>query len=156
MAQHFGAGAHHFFQALVVIMGFFKRLAMAEGAIDGGEQLIALEGLEQVVVGAAAHGIDGDADVVNGGDHHHGKIGLQGVNAFEQRDAVDIVHHNVGEDEVEGVHLKRFEGFAAAVGLFHGVALALQSGGQHGAHGHFVVDHKNPRLLTRAVILAAA
>ena len=129
---------------------------MVEGALDGGEQLLALEGLEEIVVGAAAHGVDGDADVVDGGDHDHGKIGLHGVNALEQRDAVDIVHHDVGEHQIEGVHLESFEGFAAAVGLFHGVALALEGGGDHGAHGHFVVDHENPRRLTRAVILAAA
>ncbi len=38
VAQHFGAGADHFFKALVVVLGFFKCLAMIEGALDGVQQ----------------------------------------------------------------------------------------------------------------------
>ena len=81
VAQHLGAGADHFFQALVVVVGLLKGVAVVERALHGAEQLLALEGLEQIVVGAAAHGVDGHADVVDGGDHDDGKVGLQSVNA---------------------------------------------------------------------------
>ena len=152
VAQHLGAGANHFFEALVVVLGFFERLAMIEGALDGVEQLVALKRLEQVVVCAAAHGVDSHADVVNGGDHDDGKIGLEGVNALEQGDAADVVHDDVSEHQVEGVHLENFESVAAVAGLLNGVALALEGGGDHGADGRFVVDNENPRRLTRTCV----
>ena len=75
LAQHFGAGANHFFKALVIVLGFFKRLAMTEGALNGVQQLLALKRLEEIVVGSAAHGVNGDADVVNCGDPLMGRLG---------------------------------------------------------------------------------
>ena len=65
--------------------------------------MLALEGLEQVVVGAASHGVDGHADVVDGSDHHDGKLGLLAVDAFEEGDAVSVLHDDVGEDQIKGV-----------------------------------------------------
>jgi hypothetical protein len=88
---------------------------VVERPLHGAQQLLALEGLEEIVVGAAAHGVDGHTDVVDGGDHDDGKIGLESVNALEQGDAVDILHHDVGEHQVEGVEFESFEGFAASV-----------------------------------------
>ena len=71
LAQHLGARPHHLLQVLLVVVALLQGLAVVERALHGGDQVFALEGLEQVVVGAAAHGVDGHADVVNGGDHHH-------------------------------------------------------------------------------------
>ena len=118
VAQHLGAGADHFFEALVVVLGLLKGAAVVERPLHGAEQLLALEGLEKIVVGAAAHGVDGHADVVHGRDHDDGKVGLKSVNAFEQGDAVDVLHHDVGEHQVEGVELESFEGFATTAGQF--------------------------------------
>ena len=103
LAQHLGAGAHHLFEVLLVVVALLQRLAMVEGALHGGHQVLALKGLEQIVVGAAAHGVDGHADVVNGRDHDDGKIGLLRMDAVEQGDAVSVLHHDVGEHQVEGV-----------------------------------------------------
>ncbi len=83
---------------------------MVERALHGGQQLLALERLEEIVVGAAAHGVNGHADVVNGGDHDDGKIGLQAADALEQSDAVYILHHDVGEHQIEGVEFRGLRG----------------------------------------------
>ena len=81
------------------------------------------------------------------GDHDDGKIGLQRVDPLQQRDAIHILHHDVGEHQVEGIQLQSFECFAAAAGQFDGITLAFQRGSHHGAHGRFVVDHENSRRL---------
>ena len=156
VAQHFSAGADHFFEALVVALGFLKGAAVVDGPLHGAEQLIALEGLEEVVVSAATHGIDGHADVVHGRDHDDGKVGLESVNAFEQGDAVDILHHDVGEHQVEGIEFQSFEGFAAPAGQLDRVSLALERGSDHGAHRGFVVDHKNAHGLPCSLLRAGS
>jgi hypothetical protein len=115
------------FKVLLVVVGLLQGLAMVEGALHGVEQVLALEGLEQVVISAAAHGVDGHADVMNGGDHNDGELRLLAVNALQQRDAVAVLHHDVGEDQVKGVALQDVEAFASAGGELHIVALALQT-----------------------------
>jgi hypothetical protein len=58
--------------------------------------MLTLEGLEQIVVCAAAHAVDGHADVVHGRHHDHGKLRLLRMYAVQQGNAVSIQHHNVG------------------------------------------------------------
>ena len=64
---------------------------------------------------------------------------------LQQGDAVDILHHDVGEHQVEVVELESFEGLAPTAGQFDVVSLALECGSDHGAHRGFVIDDKNPR-----------
>jgi hypothetical protein len=54
LAKHFGAGADDLFEILLVIVAVLQGLAMIERALDGVDQGLALEGLEEIVVGAAA------------------------------------------------------------------------------------------------------
>ena len=151
VAQHLGAGAHHFFETLMVAFGLLEGAAMAERPVHGAEQLLALEGLEQIVVSAAAHGVDGHGDVVDRGDHDDGKIGKESVNAIEQGDAVDILHHDVGEHQIEVVELESLNGLIGSAGHLDGKSLALQRGGNHGAHRGLIVDDKNAHELARAL-----
>ena len=144
LAQHLGAGADDLFEILLVVVALLQCLSMVEGALHGVDEMLALEGLEQVVVSAAAHGVDGHADVVNGGNHDDGKLRLLAVNALEQRDAVAVLHDDVGEDQVEGVPLENFQAFAAAGSELDVVALALERGADHGADMGLVVDDQNP------------
>ena len=65
LAEHLGSGAHHLLKVLLVVVALLQELAVVEGALHGAHQVLALEGLEQIVVGAAAHGVDGHADVVD-------------------------------------------------------------------------------------------
>ncbi len=118
---------------------------MFESADDGGDEVLALEGLEQVVVGAAAHGVDGHADVVDGGDHDHGKVGLLAADAVEEEDAVAVLHDDVGEDQVEGVVHRGVRRLAAAEGELDVISLALEGGTDHGAHVGFVVHDEDAR-----------
>ena len=102
--------------AVSVVLAF--QAAILQGAADGGEQLFALERLEQVVVGAVAQRLQGDLDIVDGGHHDDRHVGILFLGALEEGDAVHLGHHQVGEDEIE--FLARFEqghGFDAAGGL---------------------------------------
>src|ERR1700722_17516220 len=122
---------------------------MIERALHGVQQLLALKRLEEVVVGSATHGVNGYADIVNGGDHDDRQIGLKGVDALEESDAVDVVHHDVSEHKIKGVQLQSVESVAAVGGLLDCVSLALKSGGDHGADGGLVVDDENARGFAR-------
>ena len=109
------------------------------------------EGLEKIIVGAAAHGVDGDRDVVNRGDDDDGEIGVQSVNAFQQVDAVDIRHQDVGEHQIAVVELESFEGLAPPAGLRDGASMALERCGNHGAHMGFIVNDQNAHRLLRGL-----
>ena len=122
---------------------------MVEGALHRADQVLALEGLEQIVVGAAAHGVDGHADVVNGRDHDDGKLRLLSMNAVQQGNAVAILHHDVGQHQVEGVAFQNLHGFAAAGGQLHIESLALKRRADHGTDVRLVVHGQNPRRSTQ-------
>ena len=57
------------FKVLAVDGVLFAQAAVLDGALDNALQLCALEGLEEVVDGAAAEGVGDDVDVVDGGEH---------------------------------------------------------------------------------------
>ena len=107
--------------------------------------MLALEGLEQIVVGAAAHGVDGHADVVNGGHHDHGKLRLLRVDAVQQGNAVAILHHNVGQNQVKGVPFQDLQRFVTAGGQLHIISLAFQRGADHRPDVVLVIHDQNPR-----------
>ena len=114
VAQHLGPGADHLLEALLVVVALFKNLAVPERSLDSADEMVTLKRLEQVVVGSAAHGVNGDADVVDGDDHDHGKVGLLRVQLLKQSNAVEILHDNVSEHQIVGVRLERFKGFTDA------------------------------------------
>ena len=60
-------------------------------------------GLQQVVLGPEADALEDGLGVLVGGHHHDrdGPQGSLGSDVAQQLDAVDVGHHDVGEDEVE-------------------------------------------------------
>jgi hypothetical protein len=143
LAQHLGAGADHLLEVLLVVVAVLQGLAMVKGALHGVDQVLALEGLEQVVVSAAAHGVNGNADVVDGGDHDDRKLRLLTMDALKEGDAVAVLHHDICEDQVKGIAFQDVQALAATGSQLHVVALALKSGTNHGADVRLVVNDQN-------------
>ena len=56
---------------------------MIESALHRRNKVLTFEGLEQVVVRAATHGINGYADVVNGSNHDDRQAWVERVNALQ-------------------------------------------------------------------------
>ena len=142
LAQHLGAGAHNLFEILLVVVTFLERLAMIERPLHCGDQMLALKRLEQIVVGAATHRVNGHADVVDRTHHDHGKLRLLGVDTLQQGDAVTVLHHNVGQNQVEGILNEHFHGLGAADGQLHIIPLPFKSRANHRPDRRLVVNHK--------------
>ena len=101
-AQAAGAGGDHVFEIVEVEILLLSEAAVFDCARDDAFKLGALEGFEEIVNGAAAEGVGGDVDVVDGGEHDDGEVGVVSGELIEEADAVGAGHHDVGEDEVVG------------------------------------------------------
>ncbi len=83
------------------------------GLLRHGPQLVDVQRLEQVVEGALLHGRDGRGNRAVAGDQDHLGVGQDLLGAGQDAQAVDVVHHQVGDDDVEGVLLDPPDAFRA-------------------------------------------
>jgi len=114
LTQHFGSGANYLFKILLVGVILLESLAVIESALYCGDQVFTLEGLEQIVVSAATHRVDGHADVVDRRDHDDRQVRALHMDTLQQRKAIALLHHDVGQDQFEGLVLESIKGFATA------------------------------------------
>ena len=128
---------------------FLQRLPVLKCALHGGNQVLAFEWLQKVVVGAAAHRVDGHADVVDCRDHDDGQIRILRVNALQQGQSVALLHHDVRQNQFEGVLVNCLQGFAPSRGQLHLVSLALQRRCDHRANVSLVVHNEDASGLAR-------
>jgi hypothetical protein len=145
LAQHLRARANHLFQVLLVVVAVLQGLPMIERPLYRRHQVLALKGLQQVVIGATAHRIDCHADIMNRADHHHRQLRLVRVNALQQRNPVPILHHNVGQDQVKWPLSQHLYSLRAADRKLHIVPLALQRRADHRSNRSLVVDDQYAR-----------
>jgi hypothetical protein len=114
-----------------------------EDALEGGQQLAALGGLGDEVVGAFAHGGDGIFDgAVRRHDDDVGR-GLQAARRLEQRQPIEARHHQVGEHDVHALVPQQLQRHLAVFGDEHVVTGALEDAPQAVAVGGLVVDHED-------------
>ena len=101
-----------------------RRPAAQQGA-QAGEQLLALEGLDQVVVGARVEALDARLERVAGGEHQDRDV-VRGAQPARHLHAVELGQPEVEDDEV-GVEGRRLvERRLAVCGHAHLVALQAQ------------------------------
>jgi hypothetical protein len=117
--------------------------AAFERLVDDDLDLVELEGLGEIVVGADLHRFDGGVGRGVGGHHDDGRVGVQLDRAFEHDHAVGAGHSKVGDDEVvlffdEPLHAGRAVG-----GGVDGVAFFEEEDLEQLSHAQFVVDHED-------------
>ena len=95
--KHLGAGRHQRLQLGLVGQVFLLQTAIFHGPANDGQQLFALEGFQQIVVGAVSNGSQGDGDVVDGSDHHHRNVRMFLPDPRQQGQAVHPFHDQVGQ-----------------------------------------------------------
>ncbi len=104
------------------------RLLLADGDGDLGEEFAGLEGLHDVLVGAAGKPVDDGLLGVFGGDDDDGDV--EGVESpaklFEGIHAGHAGHVQIEDDEVEGLLVEAGEHFAAALAADHVVAALFE------------------------------
>ena len=90
--------------------------------------MILLEGLQDVVIGAATNGFESGGDVVDGGDHDDRDFGIILAEPVEEFNAVHLGHDHVAEDEVRGHALDLILGGAAVADRRALIALGFEHG----------------------------
>ena len=77
-----------------------------DGPLRDRAKLVDVQRLGQIVEGPFLHGLDRGRDRPEAGQQDHFGIGLGAFGPFEDLQAVDIVHLQVGEDHVEVAALR--------------------------------------------------
>ena len=121
-------------------------VGVVEDAAQGGQQVVDLERLGDVVVRAVLHGLDGGGAAAEGGHDDDLELVVLALQLLEDRQAVpigqlDVHHHQVRPLLVVGDLGDRI---GPGLGDAGGVAGVLQEVGQEGDDLGVVVDDENP------------
>src|SRR5690606_8929431 len=117
--------------------------ALFQYAPDGVEHVVILEGLDNIVIGSAAHGIHG---MLNGGKRgHDDDVGgrLEVFDVVENILACQLWHIEIGEHQVEllaGENVYRFMGVTFTDNVH---ACFLQEALEETAHGLVIVNNQD-------------
>ncbi len=146
---HAAAVAHDAFEAELLVE-LALQLAVGpvdpdalRGLLDDGAQLGHVDRLGQVVGGALLDGLDGRLDVAVPGDDDDLGLGRLGTGLAQDRQAVEVGHLEVGEDDVEVVMRDPPCPLLAAAGDGALVAFALQRLGKRFGVRSLVVDDQH-------------
>ena len=113
-----------------------------EAALQGVEELVEAEGLEDEIRGAGAQGVDGGFHVGEGGDEDH-LAGKAAVAQFVEPGQPGLSGQgDVEDDEVEMAHGEVGRAFLGRAGDGHGAAPVDQRPLEKAAHAGFVIHHQ--------------
>src|SRR5664279_2657774 len=104
-----------------------------------------VERLGKVVIGSSLDATDGRIEFAQRRDHDDGNL-LKSRIALKRREnviAADSRHHQIEQDEIEGLFLDHSKGDGAILGLKHSMSLTLQPTGQKVSVRRIVVHHQN-------------
>jgi hypothetical protein len=121
------------------------QLLLLEPAADGVDHLLHLEGLEDVVVRAALHGVDGGLDRAEARHDHGDHVGHVLGDGLQQLEPAHVGHLQVAEHQVVVGAGQLDQGGGAVFGGAHPEALHGQEVGQDLADDLLVVHHEQAR-----------
>ncbi len=115
----------------------------AQARADAGDELLGVEGLDDVVVGAGLEALDDVGRVGLRREHDDGDAGL-GADEVAHLDAVEAREHEVEEHQVGLRVVERGERLAAVPAEGGLEALGAQDDADHLGERGVVVDHQDP------------
>ena len=118
-------------------------LRLGQRAADDGDQLLQIERLRQVFVGAALGGADRGHERVLRAHDDDRQIGPQLLDPRQQIEGVLVRHHHVGDDEIAVALADPAPQRRGVAGRAHLVAGARQRLVEHGADRRIVVGDQN-------------
>ncbi len=95
-----GALLDELFQVALIIAVFDDQPAVLKSASNAQKKLVLFEGLEDVVIGAAANGFQCCGNVMDCRDHDHRHFGIVLAHPFQQPDPVHLGHDHVAQHQV--------------------------------------------------------
>ncbi len=122
---------------LLVLLHSFQRAANEE------DQLVGIDGLGDVVVGAGFHRLDGAFCGFFTGKYDELRIGLALLPELEQLDAAHIPHVEIGEDDVD-IFVNIAQRLVGVFSAIDGEAFLLQELHHHASFRLMIFDHKHP------------
>jgi hypothetical protein len=119
--------------------------ALGQGLVDQEQELLDLERLGDVVVGAELDRLDRGLDRAEGGDHDDVRRVGEGADVADQIEAVEVGHPQVGDHQLDWLGARGLEAGGAAAGGPDPVAGVGQLLGQELAHRVVVLDDEHGR-----------
>ena len=107
------------------------------------EHLGHVKGLEQVIVGAEFHGLDGGFGGAEGGDQNDGQARLGGVQLADQLKAVQTGQFQIGDDHIEQIGGGAGQTVVAPLLDHHLVPFLLQNASQGVGDAGVIFDQQN-------------
>ncbi len=142
-------GREAIMQGLLERGGLAPDLGFVERSLEEEHQLLGLEGLGQVVVGALPDGFDGGVDGAEGGHHDDRALGGQAARQRQEVEAIDLRHAQVGDQGVDVIGLEMVRGQRPRTDGLRLEAVIAQPFRQSPGHFEVVVNDKNARLTVR-------
>lgn len=148
-ALHRLAFAHHLVEtrsgveALPEVLVFRGQGVPLERLRDDDGETFAIDGLREVVVGAASHGLHGRVDGAVGGHDHHLRVRPGGLQPLKELHAAESRHSEVGQYQVRRRDGELLEGVLGRPRPANLIPLLLQEGDQGGSNIHLVVDDED-------------
>jgi len=122
--------------------------AAAQQRVETGEELLQRERLDEVVVAAGLQSPDAVLDVVTGGEDADGDIDAARAQPPQNRDAVEVGHRDVEDDDRRGPARDGRQRGDAAVGRLDREALEAQGALEGLADRRLVVDDEHAKVST--------
>jgi hypothetical protein len=151
-AAHRSARADHRAQAVVAPDSLEQQPVLVleapslEGARHDEADLVVVEGLRHVVLGAGLHRLDRDLLGPVCRDHHHGSLGARGLDRPQDVHAGGrAAEGEVGDHEVEGAFAEPGDGLGSVARVLHLVTEPSQQARQSEPDGSLVLDHQHAR-----------
>src|SRR2546421_6437906 len=118
-------------------------IGLAGGLGNDRLQLRVLEGLGDEVEGAGLHRLYRAVHPAVGRHHDHGYVGVGHDHLAEQREAVHLRHHQIGDHDVGAVAVERRQRLLAVGCDLHLISLTLERGREDLPEALFIVDDEH-------------
>src|SRR5437764_5177126 len=118
-------------------------IGLAGGLGNDRLQLRVLEGLGDEVEGAGLHRLYRAVHPAVGRHHDHGYVGVGDDHLAEQREAVHLRHHQIGDHDVGAVAVERRQRLLAVGCDLHLISLTLERGREDLPEALFIVDDEH-------------
>jgi hypothetical protein len=129
--------------AALEVLDLHRHAVTLDGVAQRGRELVAIERLGQVVVGAGAHGLDDGGDLAIGGEHHHGEVREARADLLERLEAAHAGEADVEAHRLDEVRRERGEAGLGVVERLDLVARALEPALDQGARVGVVLDEED-------------